>query len=227
MQSIKLSRIWPLVLGLSCSSFLTTSFAEPTNLHTIKQELETYHDSGCYEKELAAVISQATNYILKEADANKTNLHKKKLAIVLDIDETSLSNYPYMVKRSFGGTREEMHREIEEAKAMPIAPTLALYESALKAGVTVFFVTGRYESERNATKINLENAGFKNWAGLYLRPLNYKHKTSIIPFKVNAREQITRKGYTIIASIGDQYSDIKGGFAKKGFKLPNPYYYLP
>jgi len=27
--------------------------------------------------------------------------------------------------------------------------------------------------------------------------------------------------------VGDQFSDLKGGFADKGFKLPDPYYYIP
>jgi len=35
------------------------------------------------------------------------------------------------------------------------------------------------------------------------------------------------QGYDILLTIGDQYSDLKGGYADKGFKLPNPMYYLP
>jgi hypothetical protein len=27
--------------------------------------------------------------------------------------------------------------------------------------------------------------------------------------------------------LGDQNSDLTGGYAERGFKLPNPYYYLP
>jgi len=48
----------------------------------------------------------------------------------------------------------------------------------------------------------------------------------LVTFKSEARAAITKQGYTIIASIGDQYSDLKGGYAEKTFKLPNPYYYL-
>jgi len=35
------------------------------------------------------------------------------------------------------------------------------------------------------------------------------------------------KGYTIIANIGDQYSDLVGGYAEGEFKLPDPMYYIP
>lgn len=73
---------------------------------------------------------------------------------------------------------------------------------------------------------NLRSAGYNNWGGLFLKPMDYK-EPSIIPFKSGTRQAIEAKGYTIVATIGDQFSDLKGGFAEKGFKLPNPYYYLP
>ena len=112
------------------------------------------------------------------------------------------------------------------ANAPAIKPTLALYQDAIRHGVKVFFVTGRHQAERKATQKNLINAGYKHWAGLYLRPNHYRHH-SIIPFKAQTRKLITEQGYTIVATIGDQYSDLKGGYAEKGFKLPNPFYYLP
>jgi predicted secreted acid phosphatase len=103
---------------------------------------------------------------------------------------------------------------------------LSLFYDAQRHGVKVFFVTGRFESQRQATIKNLTRAGYKDWAGLYLRAENY-NKPSVIPYKSEARKAIAQQGYTIIASIGDQYSDLKGGYAEKTFKLPNPYYYLP
>jgi hypothetical protein len=30
-----------------------------------------------------------------------------------------------------------------------------------------------------------------------------------------------------VADFGDQYSDLKGGFADETYKIPNPMYYLP
>ena len=40
-------------------------------------------------------------------------------------------------------------------------------------------------------------------------------------------EEIAERGYTIIFSMGDQDSDLAGGYAERTFKLPNPVYYLP
>ncbi|MBA2657100.1 MAG: acid phosphatase [Tatlockia sp.] len=206
-------------------SFSSVSFAEPANLSVLTNEVKAYHDSGLYEKEITKVILQAQNYILKQADLNK-KFKDKKLAVVLDIDETSLSNYDKMVKRNFLANREQLHNEILAADSAAINSMLALYNKALKRGVKIFFVTGRPQTELDATMTNLLRAGYKDWAGLYLRPDNY-NQPSIVPFKAQARKSIAEQGYTIIASIGDQDSDIKGGYLQKGFKLPNPYYYLP
>ena len=211
-----------------CTVFFFSNpiFSEPTNLTLLKNEIKQYHDSGLYEKELAQSAHKVEHYIIHQALINQKRNIPQKLAIVLDIDETSLSNYSYMIKRDFTGTHADFHKDHMEAKAPAILPTLALYKTAVNQGVAVFFVTGRSESEYSATKSNLNKAGFTQVSGLYVRPNQYTYK-SIIPFKSHARELITQKGYTIIATIGDQYSDLKGGYAKKGFKLPNPFYYLP
>ncbi|CEG57927.1 HAD family acid phosphatase [Legionella fallonii] len=216
-----------IALSLSLSLiFSTSAAAEPANLTLVKKELIQYHDSGEYQQELADKIKQARQYIIQQAIANQQHTSKQKLALVLDIDETSLSNYDKMIKHDFTANRARIHKEILAANAPAIKPMLALYQAAKNHGIKVFFVTGRNESERAATVNNLIKAGYTNWTGLYLRPEKYS-ASSIIPFKTDARKKISEQGYTIIASIGDQYSDIRGGYAQKGFKLPNPYYYLP
>lgn len=203
-----------------------SAFAEPENLTLLKNKVKQYHDSGEYDKELAQVLANADTYIVNKAQKNLSSKHPQKLAIVLDIDETSLSNYNHMISRDFSGTREDFHRDVMQADAQVIQPTLKLYNHALKNKISVFFITGRRLSERNATKNNLHKAGYFHWKGLYLRPDNYDHQ-SMIPFKSRIRQLITDKGYKIIATIGDQNSDLEGGFALKKIKLPNPYYFLP
>ncbi|MBL7480522.1 HAD family acid phosphatase [Legionella bononiensis] len=220
--------VLPKLLITLCLTLLisTPLCSEPPNLSLVRKEIINYYDTGLYYKDLENKIKQAQQYIIDQAKIHKHDKSSKKLALVLDIDETSLSNYDKMVKRNFVGTKEEIHQEIMAANAVVIKPMLDLYNTALKHNIKVFFVTGRHESERDATRKNLINAGYKKWSGLYLRPNNYPYP-SIIPFKSKARETITNQGYTIIASIGDQFSDIRGGYAEKGFKLPNPFYYLP
>ena len=48
-----------------------------------------------------------------------------------------------------------------------------------------------------------------------------------IQYKSGTRAYIESQGYNVVADIGDQFSDLLGGFADKTFKMPNPNYYLP
>jgi nitroreductase len=52
-------------------------------------------------------------------------------------------------------------------------------------------------------------------------------KCTTIDYKSATRAHIESLGYEIVASFGDQYSDLIGGHADRTFKLPNPNYYLP
>jgi hypothetical protein len=45
-------------------------------------------------------------------------------------------------------------------------------------------------------------------------------------FKTTERIKVEAEGYTIIANIGDQMSDIEGGHAQCTFKVPNPFYFI-
>ena len=42
-----------------------------------------------------------------------------------------------------------------------------------------------------------------------------------------ARRKLEETGYRIVVNIGDQQSDLDGGFAECGFKVPNPFYFIP
>lgn len=50
---------------------------------------------------------------------------------------------------------------------------------------------------------------------------------SAVDFKAPERKKIQDAGYTILFTMGDQQSDLDGGFAERTFKLPNPVYFLP
>ena len=199
---------------------------EPTNLDVVKASLIKYHDSGEYQKDQAKIIDKAMQYLKTRLEKEKRAENKKKLAVILDIDETSLSNYPDMVRMKFGGTLPQIIAAEDEGNDPVINPTLELYRYAKANNVAVFFVTGRGEPDRAATEKNLTQAGYKNWDGLILKPSDYKEKSASI-YKINARSDIEKQGYTIVLNIGDQQSDLAGGHADKTFKLPNPYYLIP
>jgi predicted secreted acid phosphatase len=201
--------------------FYGKSFAEPMNLAAFKYHLMTYHDSGEYAKEMQEVMDVAEQYIVKKSEQHP----QQQLALVLDIDETCLSNYDNLLARDFSNDLQRIHTDTLKGNATPIAACQHLYNVAKQHHVNVFFISGRYEQERQITEANLKQAGFSGWKDLILQPDSSfgKHGT-VQPFKIQARKQLEAQGYTILASIGDQYSDLKGGYAQKTFKLPNPYY---
>lgn len=211
------------ISGLTLVS-LTAIASEPRNLATIKHELKQYHDSGTYDRDIASVLNSANAY-LQTLVANH-QLANKKPAIVLDIDETSLSNYPDMVKLDFGGTIAEIRQYEDKGSDKAIAPTLKLYQFAKANHIAVFFITGRFENERQETEDNLKQVGYNNWDGLILRHGQYLKAPAAV-YKTAMRKQLTDQGYDIVLSMGDQESDLRGGYADKTYKLPNPYYLIP
>lgn len=211
---------------ISISLFFSLAYAEPPNLSLLKKEVIQYHDSGAYSKDISSTVSAARKFLRQRVEQNQKEAHPQKLAIVFDIDETCLSNYNTMFRYGFSMNQKQLHAAITAADDPAITPVLQLFREANQKKVSIFFVTGRPDNELAATEKNLRSAGFTSWNGLFLKPLSY-NKSSIVPFKAGTRAKIEKEGYTIVASIGDQYSDLQGGHAEKIFKLPNPYYFLP
>jgi predicted secreted acid phosphatase len=147
-----------------------------------------------------------------------------KRAIVLDIDETSLSNYSAIVADAFTfGPNSQAEATNEIGKA--ITQTRTVFNDAKARGIAVFFVTGRPESQRAVTEDNLRREGFDGWQGLTLKPVGSTLTT--VAYKSGARAAIEQQGFRIVANVGDQYSDLAGGHADRAFKIPNPFYFLP
>jgi predicted secreted acid phosphatase len=200
----------------------------PANLGDLKTELRAYHDSGRYDRDIATVDAEATAYIVKHASEST------KPAIVLDIDETALSNWQEIEANDFGYITDGDCNHLPRGpcgalswdqlgNAPAIKSTRELFQVAKNNRAAVFFITGRYEKERDVTVKNLRAAGYRDWDGLIMRP-DGSHTKSAADFKAPQRQLITAEGYTIVANIGDQPSDLAGGYALRAFLLPDPFY---
>jgi predicted secreted acid phosphatase len=202
------------------SSFAVAAPVTPLpNLTAVKNEIAAYYQSGKYMADVEAIEAQARVYLDRRVRSGVT-----KPALVLDIDDTSLSTYTYEKAHDFGFDNASWNHDASQGFP-PIPATLALARHAVAEHVTVFFITGRRTNQLALTRKNLLAAGFPI-GGLYLRPLSDKART-VVPFKSGARAMIESKGYTILETIGDQQSDLTGGHAERTFKLPNPMYFLP
>lgn len=130
----------------------------------------------------------------------------KRLAVVVDVDETVLDNTPYQARAIVTGETYPMGWaewiDRAEAKALPGAVEFLRY--AESKGVSVFYITNRKQRGRSATLANLKRAGF---------PVNPKHVMLRIEdrSKVSRRERVLRD-HQIVMLLGDNLGDFHQAF---------------
>jgi predicted secreted acid phosphatase len=216
-------------VALLCASLIfaqTPTVAAPdlhldaTNLSAVYQKLADYATRGEYAREISQVVAAAHSWVETRTASTKPN---EKLAAVFDIDETLLSNVPNILECAFCSS--SLQSQLFAKRHLPaIPPVHDLYDFAKSKNVTVILLTGRSEAGRTATIADLTAAGIYGWGDLLLRPAGNTQPAAIM--KANARKGVEAKGYKIILSIGDQLSDLTGGFAERTYKLPNPFYFV-
>ncbi|MFF5918344.1 HAD family acid phosphatase [Streptomyces flavochromogenes] len=157
-------------------------------------------DYTTWRRDVAAVVAQARPYIEERSE----NAGDEKQAIVLDIDNSSLETdfHPFW-----------------ELPTPAIAEVRTLVREAHDRGVDVFFVTARPGIIHSLTDWNLKQAGYPV-DGLYVRSLPDLF-AEVGAYKTAQRAKIEGKGYTIIANIGNNTTDLVGGHAERTFKLPD------
>jgi HAD superfamily, subfamily IIIB (Acid phosphatase) len=204
---------------------------QPANIGDLKFTAIDYYNSGAYLTDLQIATAPAIAWITEEAP------RVDRPAVVFDIDETALSNWEALKANDFGriyngGCDRLPHGPCgliawdQRAQSTVIQPTMDVFTTARDSGAAIFFITGRGESQRAATDRNLQAVGYTGYTQLIMEPPG-AHYISAADFKAPQRAQIEQQGYTIIANLGDQPSDLDGGFAERTYQLPNPFYRIP
>ena len=118
-------------LDLSAQSVATRAISqasEPPNLGQLKTKLKAYHDCtctcGCYTKSLDLQEQRAMTFLERAGAHKKTGA---KLALVLDIDDTSLSTWPELSANDFGFVSSVWNAWAETSTAPAIPGTLSLF----------------------------------------------------------------------------------------------------
>lgn len=204
-----------LALGTGCA----TVTREPPNLDPHKRQIRTYVDSGDYERDIAVVAARANAWLEQRAGRRAG---AERLAVVLDLDETLFLNWPYLSRQDFGYIESAWQAWVDAAEAPAIRPVLEVYQTARRLGVDVVFLTGRRDAQRSATERNLRAIGCGEYRALICKPSS--HQGASAAFKTAERRRLVTEGWTLIANVGDQESDLAGGFAERTFKLPSPFY---
>ncbi|MFI8999850.1 HAD family acid phosphatase [Streptomyces sp. NPDC053541] len=184
-----------LVLGAAPSA----SAADPDTHHTSSAAIQDV-DYTTWRKDVAAVVAQARPYLEERTE----DADGERQAIVLDIDNSSLETdfHPFW-----------------ELPTPAIPEVQDLVADAHARGVAVFFVTARPGIIHSLTDWNLRQVGYPV-DGLYVRSLPDLF-AEVSAYKTAKRAEIEAKGYTIIANIGNNTSDLVGGHAERTFKLPD------
>ncbi|XP_075265408.1 uncharacterized protein LOC142357751 [Convolutriloba macropyga] len=193
-----------------------TAFPQEERLSSVEcsRAIKAYLTDGRYMADVETVASEALA-LLQDIKAPDTDQ-----VLVFDIDETVLSNMKEFERMKFGKKPYDARWEREW---MP--------ECACSG------ITGRDEMARDSTERNLKNEGFgvqcseprseETPCYLQLDLRNETDKRAASVYKPERRGFLQEDGYTLLASFGDQWSDLTGpNNAKANFKLPNPMYYL-
>ncbi|QYX75480.1 HAD family acid phosphatase [Streptomyces akebiae] len=188
------------VLGLGASMTAAVPAAAAPSTAAVVAATAAEVDYATWQKDVKAVIDTATPYI-QQRTANSSG---QKLAIVFDIDNTTLETH---------------YTPWYQLPTPAMKPSLALAKYAKSRGVDVFFVTARPGIIESLTEWNLENVGYPV-DGLYVRDLPDLF-AEVAAYKTASRADIESDGYTIVANVGNNTTDLVGGHAERTFKLPD------
>jgi predicted secreted acid phosphatase len=220
------------------------------NIDSVKKTIATYYGdpgtgvanktSSPYIGEMTAIVSAETTKL--KADYDRAVALGQKPAIVFDADDTTLMTYDMEVADmhfTFNPAEQDVWVQDQRFPATPAM--VGFVNAAATIGYTVFGLTGRGDDQKAATLGNLAKVGYTpftadtfytKWTGTgsSQRPPYIScaaASCTTVEYKAQTRKHIQDLGYTITLNVGDQWSDLQGGFAERALKLPNPTYYLP
>ena len=230
------------------SSGLTVGGENIPNSDIVKKTIATYYgdpgtgiankQSSPYISEMNRIVAAMTAALPAEYAAAQRS--GKTPAIVLDTDDTMLETYDYEVGQMHFNFSSILNNADILAEGFSPTPAMVGFENyARSLGFAVIGITGRSAAQQTASIENLQKVGYTGFTAS-----NYYVKwaagaqpgyitcaaasCTTVEYKAGTRKHLEQVlGYDIALSIGDQWSDLQGGFADRIQKLPNPTYYLP
>jgi predicted secreted acid phosphatase len=216
----KITSVFALLAGLGIPAANALNVQSKATTEQQIQQFKEYYASGSYFKDIERKLYDAKDYLDRQLQQPRHN----RLAVVLDIDETALSNFRNLEQLSFTHNVSALAGSLISANSDAIPAVLAFYQHAIARNVAVFFISSRPSTPEflEATAKNLKKVGYDQWEGLILKPID-KDEISVAEFKMNTRRRLALT-YDIVLNIGDQEADFEGGYAEANVRLPNPFY---
>ena len=227
------------------SSGLTVGGSHIPNIDSVKGTIRTYYNAtsdGIANKTSSPYISEMHAIEAGTLSSLPSVDPAARKAIVFDADDTTLWTYDM--------EDNAMHFNFDPVvqandwvfpQKFPATPGMVDFVAAAQAkGYAIFGITGRRFAQEAATVGNLEKVGYTafnadnfytKWDGPDANKPSYVTcvaACTTVEYKANTRRHIEQDlGYDIVLNVGDQWSDLQGGYADRALKLPNPTYYLP
>ena len=160
--------------------------------------------------EYKVLCIQAYNTAKIKLDLELSKDHKKKLAIVADLDETIFNNTPYnemLIEEKATFNQENWSNWVNKKIATAIPGSLDFFIYAESKGVEIIYLSNRRVENYEPTKENLINLGFPfdNSTKMLLRTDSSD--------KYERRKSISDQN--IIMFIGDNLGDFDSAFSDK------------
>jgi predicted secreted acid phosphatase len=191
-------------------------------------QIRDYYTSGQARRDQQAVSREALHWVRQWLQRSCDGTPRSCGAtVVFDIDDTLLDNYGYYASLTppFSFNPASYNAWASTCASPANAPVQRLYRSLEDRGVGLVLITGRAESLRQATSDCLRQRGISGWRRLVMRGADAPSLAA--DFKADVRAGLRADGMRIVASIGDQVSDMSHGSLKRGFLLPNAMYLIP
>jgi len=178
-----------------------------------------YYSTGGHDVELRGIIAPAIEHF-KNINVNPND------AVVIDIDETALSNFEMFRASNYQWNEKLFTESITNESAPAIKPVLELYNILIQKNFKIFFITGRAYTESNYehTIGNLQKEGYTQIDTLIMHSKKFRGKTAQ-EYKSAVRAELTNAGYNLVGTIGDQWSDLGGGNSGYLVRVTNYLYY--
>ena len=232
------------------------SGADIPNIDSVKSTIRTYYaatkdsTSGLYvaNKTASPYITQV-KAIEQSILADLPQAAPANSAVVFDVDATLLSDFDFEEATHYNYDGAVSAQWVADHLYPAVAGMPDLLRTLTARGYDVYGVTGRPTAQEDDTIANLTEQGFTTTGGdpifdndnMYTTGFSIGSQPSYVDCAADGnaascstveKKAFTRKyiedtvGDDVVLSVGDQWSDLMGGYADDTVKLPNPTYFL-
>ena len=196
------------------------------NIDTLKKLYQYWDSSGEREFDIRMQLDRAREIInsyISQCGKTSRGMYNT-FSIVIDIDDTMISLNDTVKKYDDGWFDASLEEIMIRTDYPAFQCTLDFINWCLTKNIRIFVLSSRRKKYEETTKKLLSNAGYENYTALILRD-DDDHGT-IQNYKISQRKALIDNGAHILINIGDQPSDLAGGYSDYEIKIPNPFYLI-